>query len=525
MTQPIIIEPFTDIPEDVGAEIKHLMTLPAEPSIGAWLLDLIRASGHMSTGDDMRWRLLSLLWLAAEYDIEAAWPYLMWLNQKGRVMSDHLTEILTEALDDYNAHLRLARWMASPGDDRLAAFLSEFQNLPVSYKMAETFAHLIHVQSNAPEIDPWLANFCRHTVDQVSPYVRPWHLLAATWYATCYNPSVGLTYLQKFSDDRQSLSEAAHTTLMNLAEQLYAAPAITHWIATCQDTAVKSMLQEFGHPDLATFTEAIFQTEPDYSHLSGFVGKSSGHAAIFQRNERLFAEVGITKASQILDIACGPLAAQTLLLHSAGYQITGADLHIPPAYLPPPGIRQRLKRGKYVKAWEAATQRYYTALAGETGLNLNWRKLKIHLADIMRLSFESNCFDVVLCSQYLHQAPNVNGLLSEAARILKPGGLLVIDIQPYASLQGAFTPTTTIAWAHLQPGVPEKSTASLTLNKWREAAFRTAIEQYFDITQWLTEQDETAVAKLTPELRIALADYSDDELTRKEIVVVAKKRG
>ncbi|MEM7035058.1 MAG: hypothetical protein AAF629_36305, partial [Chloroflexota bacterium] len=143
MSQSVDIAPFDTIPDDIEGTLKQYLTLPPQPSLGDWLYELIKASGHRSLGDDMRWRVLCLIWLAAEYDTEAAWPYLMWLNQKQAVMSDQLTEIFTEAVDDFKAHLKVAQWIADGKDERLTTFLSEFQNIPVSYKIGETFASLI----------------------------------------------------------------------------------------------------------------------------------------------------------------------------------------------------------------------------------------------------------------------------------------------------------------------------------------------------------------------------------------------
>jgi len=40
----------------------------------------------------------------------------------------------------------------------------------------------------------------------------------------------------------------------------------------------------------------------------------------------------------------------------------------------------------------------------------------------------------------------------------------------------------------------------------------------------LTQQDDQAVALITPEIKAGLADYSEEELTRKEIVVLARKK-
>lgn len=57
-------------------------------------------------------------------------------------------------------------------------------------------------------------------------------------------------------------------------------------------------------------------------------------------------------------------------------------------------------------------------------------------ADINRMPFASAAFDAVICSSVLyHQwVPQVNEAIAELARILKPGGCLLINVPAFASL-------------------------------------------------------------------------------------------
>ncbi|HMR62487.1 MAG TPA: class I SAM-dependent methyltransferase [Anaerolineae bacterium] len=507
------------IPDNIDEVLQHLLRYPALPEIGPWLVELIKSSGHLSTGDDMRWRLLCIVWLAAEFDLEQAWPYLMWLNQKEPVISTHLSQILIEATDDFNAHVQLANWIAEAQDERLKTFFQDFRPIPTQRKVPALMTALL-TQPDHPKIGVWLDSFCQGTAEDTSKQLRPWRLLAATWYAAGFNASQGLAYLQRLGNGSSQLSGADNKLLMDAASQANAQATLVQMIANCGSPAIKTMLQEFGHPDLTGLVESVFESEPDYAHLSEASKGVKTDVETFQRNRAALEQAGIMPGpAQVLDLACGPVAAQTVLLSAAGYAAVGVDLDIPPGYLPLPGPLQWFKRKKYADVWKAATASYYQALASQAGLSLKWNKVKLELADPTRLRFSDSSFEAVICSHFLQHAPDVTGLLAEAARVLKPGGVLVADIRPYTSRLGAFTATAT-PWEHLLDTV----ISDVPLNKWREARYQAAIEKHFSIKTWETEADHKAQELLTPELQEELADYSSEELIRKQIFVVALKK-
>ncbi|MEM7035287.1 MAG: methyltransferase domain-containing protein, partial [Chloroflexota bacterium] len=376
------------------------------------------------------------------------------------------------------------------------------------------------------ELKPWLANFCHHTVNQVSPYIRPWHLYASVWYGTCFDGDAAQQYLTPFCTSDKKLTVEANTTLMSLSQQLNNTTQVIQWIAACPDQAIKTILSEFGHPDLAVIPANTFNGEPDYTPLNDRISRAKSDAAHFAQFQSLCQEIGLTKDDAMLDLACGPLATQAHLFHSAGYQMCGADIDIPPAYIPRSGIKQRLKRGKFVKAWQNATKNYYDELARETGLMLQWRKLKIHLADLRRLPFPDHHFKAILCSQFLQHAPDVEGVLGEIQRVLAPGGIVIVDIIPYTSFQGGFLSNPASPWQHLRilpSSEAMKKHSIYPLNKWLEPQYQTAIEAYFTIEHWQTEQDEAAKSQLTSDIAQELEHYSEEALTRSRVIVVARK--
>jgi SAM-dependent methyltransferase len=525
MTQTLTLPSVASIPDNIDEQLRDLLQQPRDPALGEWLLELIKASGHLSTPDHLRWRVVCLVWLAAEFEVARAWPYLMWLNTGQPVITEHLAELLSDGTNDLDCHVQLANWIAQARDERLITFFSDFHHIPARYNMPGLIKRLLS-QPTAPEVGVWLAAYCRDTADNQSLPLRPWRMLTAAWYATCFDSIVGLEYLEELSGGEATLSPIDNKILTDLANELNCLNLMSQWVGTCPDPDVRTMLKDFGHPDLKALIAAIFQQPPYYQHLADSIEHVEADIHLFNRTVRVLEQAGLNlQTAKILDLACGPLAAQTLLFNSAGYKTVGVDLHIPPAYLPLPGFKQWFQRGKYVKAWQEATAAYYQALAQHSNLKLKWNGVKIELADLTRLQFPNHSFDVVICLKHLPHTPDVEGLLAEAARVLKSGGVLVASIRPYAALSGAFSPDGAQPWSHLRRQDETLPTASnLTLNQWREHQYQATFEKFFSLEQWQTEQDDQALSQLTPAIRAELADYDEAELTRKQIMVLARKK-
>ena len=79
------------------------------------------------------------------------------------------------------------------------------------------------------------------------------------------------------------------------------------------------------------------------------------------------------------------------------------------------------------------------------------------LTPIERLPFRDAGFDRVVCQASLHDVADLSACLAEAARVLKPGGRLILVNEPVASLRGWFDGTAARrAWAR---GAPRRGVA------------------------------------------------------------------
>jgi SAM-dependent methyltransferase len=91
-----------------------------------------------------------------------------------------------------------------------------------------------------------------------------------------------------------------------------------------------------------------------------------------------------------------------------------------------------LKHGALVWSFD-----YSSAVDANAANNLPNENLTLFQADIRRIPFNDETFDVVICLGVLQHTPSTKQSLAELARVLRPGGLLATD--HYKWHLGAFT--------------------------------------------------------------------------------------
>lgn len=124
---------------------------------------------------------------------------------------------------------------------------------------------------------------------------------------------------------------------------------------------------------------------------------------------RMFSNVG---AARILDIGCGNGELSEILIRR-GMNVVSTDLGFDSIRRASRIINDRLARRK-----------------SSSGLNPSVRFVQ---GDIYRLPYGDSSFDAVVASEIIEHLDNPMDAFSEAARVLRPGGYLIIST-PYKEI-------------------------------------------------------------------------------------------
>lgn len=240
--------------------------------------------------------------------------------------------------------------------------------------------------------------------------------------------------------------------------------------------------------------------------------------------------IGKVENKRILDVGCGQRYPLTLLFHNTRNMVTGCDLsHITSAWktLKYEGLARILKTiiRKLFFDWQ-----YYACLEYISGLKLNDKNLDIRYLDAGNLPFADKTFDLVVSNAVFEHIADVPKAVAEICRILKPNAITYNNIHLFCSLSGGHSfdwsypdknlPRSVPPWDHLRKNL---FPAHVYLNKLRERDYLSAFQRNFNILEWITTKWE-GEKFLTPQIERELSDYSREELLKREITVVAKKR-
>ena len=268
--------------------------------------------------------------------------------------------------------------------------------------------------------------------------------------------------------------------------------------------------------------------------LSGYRDFAREHAGFFAR---LRADEGPFTQRCVLDVGCGKSYWLSLLLAAEGAQVVGVDTESVDTHR---GMAKYLhilrangaERALRTAAWDMLfANGYYRELQRLAGRPLPHESVALRVYDGLHLPLADASVDLIVSHEVFEHISDVPAVLSDMARVLRPGGRIYIYIHNFTSLSGGHH----IAWKHpdTRPSrkVPpwdhlrERRFADIPswLNGLREHEYRTMFERWFDIEEWRASEEEGR-GLMTPAIRNELAQYSERELLTKGFLVRGKLR-
>ncbi len=248
--------------------------------------------------------------------------------------------------------------------------------------------------------------------------------------------------------------------------------------------------------------------------------------------ETLTPYTGSLEGKRILDIGCGRLFSYTLLFNSLGARVTGIDqiytaagLSGLPRYF---GILRRNGFTKFVGSplTSGKDNAYYQTLERGVGFPLTTRGIDVREMDAEDMDFPDGTFDLAVSITVFEHLSNLEKVISEIQRVLKTGGIAYVYVHLFTALSGGHHTNWQdaqggTAWDHLRRRILP---LSVYLNEKRESEYLKLFRDRFEVVIMKDVDPEEGCALLTDAIRAELRDYSEAELLKNGIVIVARKR-
>ena len=267
-----------------------------------------------------------------------------------------------------------------------------------------------------------------------------------------------------------------------------------------------------------------------------FVGSAALEQFAFYRDIMTQYAGTSSERPAILEIGVGQLAYQTLLFHSAGYDIVGIDQERPTFNLPVraiPGIFRREGTHRAIKSivrHALFDRKWLSEIQKAAPFRLRYDP-KIVMMDASKMEFPSDSFDFIFSNAVFEHIENVEGALREVNRVLRPGGIAYILVHLYPSVSGGHniewelpdTERERVAppWDHLREN---RFPAHVYLNKKRLAEYKMLFEGLLDVVR--AEVVTEGRSLFTKELRAELLEkgYTEEDLITRTITFYCRKR-
>jgi SAM-dependent methyltransferase len=238
----------------------------------------------------------------------------------------------------------------------------------------------------------------------------------------------------------------------------------------------------------------------------------------------------------LLEVGCGQKLAYTLPFAQKN-KVTGIDTEPP---FKPPYLQSFIDLLRYSGFYRTiktsanamlGTRRSFRRALSEISAfrgSYNYELLRMNSLD---LEFPDNHFDGVFSFSVFEHISDPDKALHEVKRVLKPGGVLYLDLHLFTAIYGDHDPRanseTNIVppWKHLRPSCISDRLESCYVNKVRLEEWRQKIGQTFEKVQFRVIDGEADKCRslLTDDIKKELDNYSEEELLTTTFIAVAMK--
>jgi SAM-dependent methyltransferase len=237
----------------------------------------------------------------------------------------------------------------------------------------------------------------------------------------------------------------------------------------------------------------------------------------------------------ILEIGSGQRFTFTLLFGAFGARAVGIDTDYVPRRI---GVKEFLairrsngtERAIKTMARKALFDRaYYQALEESAGRTLPLAGVDLRTMDACALDFSDQTFDCIFSTSVFEHIHDIDAAAREAARVLRPGGLALIDVCVFCGISGGHhpewshpdqqdVPRQVPAWDHLRQNL---FPASTYLNRKRTGDYLATFQEHFSVVQMQPRYQGRRY--LTDEIIQELQEYTPDELLTDSVRILARR--
>ncbi len=253
-----------------------------------------------------------------------------------------------------------------------------------------------------------------------------------------------------------------------------------------------------------------------------------------------FLENGDLNGKHVLDIGCGHKYPLSVLFHNHGSVTVGIDLEYIGTSdttlkmwwrsLALNGIEVTARNLLYLLLKKRTV--YYKTLEQMSNISPLTTKVDIRHMSVEEMQFPDETFDLIVSLAVFEHVGDVAKAVNEVSRVMKRRGIAWINIHLFPSLSGGHHRE----WSHPKyydsSGIPPWDQLRENrypvhggyLNRMREHEYLMLFRQKLDIIEVLDEGSGEGKALLTPDLRRELQGWTESELLKRGITIIARKR-